>query len=403
MKILIHSNAPWMPTGYGKQTALLIPRLLAGGHKVVVSCVSGLNGAEISFPVPRPDPVTGGTMTTHVRCLPAGQFSFGVDTLPAYIADEEPDLTLLIMDCRMLGPVADQLASLPGKLAAWVPSDTSPLSRPELAFLSVSKAHPIAMTRFAEKLMFAEGLAPSYVPHMTDTQVFKPDNSSDYPDVLAEARREDRRELGIPAEAFVVGMVAANHDAVRKGFPEQFEAFRRFRSSNLRAHLVVHTVGRTDRGHDLYQMAADIGLDENAISFAPPMPQLTGRIDDKHMAKLYRSFDILSLCSYGEGFGVPLIEAQACGTPVVTTEFGAMAELGELGFVVDSEPYWNPVHKAWWGRPSVQMIADGYMYYAKSDGGSDAYRRRLREWSLNYDVDNVYQGAWCPLLERLVP
>jgi glycosyltransferase involved in cell wall biosynthesis len=396
MKILIHSNAPWQATGYGKQTALLIPRLLADGHEVVVSCMSGLDGGSTEWPVTY-DTNDGDRGYNLVRCLPRGQFSFGVDTLPAYMQDESPDLTLLIMDCRMLGPVADQLASLPGKLAAWVPSDTSPLSRPELAFLNVSKAIPIAMTRFAEKLMFAEGLAPSYIPHMVDTQVFMPHVAED----TTVLRGDERESLGIPEDAFVVGLVAANHDAVRKGFPEQFEAFRRFHRNNLRARLVVHTVGRTDRGHDLYQMAADIGLNQDAVSFAPPIPQLTGRVDDAHMARLYRSFDVLSLCSYGEGFGVPLIEAQACGTPVIATDFGAMAELGQLGFLVDGDPYWNPVHKSWWARPSIQMIADGLMYYAKSDGGSSAYRHRVREFALNYDADNVYQGAWRPLLERL--
>jgi glycosyltransferase involved in cell wall biosynthesis len=400
MKILIHSNAPWQATGYGKQTALLIPRLLADGHEVVVSCMSGLDGGEILWDVPGQfeDGSASCVIDSHpkqVRCLPRGQFSFGVDTLPAYMQDESPDLTLLIMDCRMLGPVADQLASLPGKLAAWVPSDTSPLSRPELAFLNVSKAVPIAMTRFAEKLMFTEGLAPSYIPHMVDTQAFSPEVSGN------GDPNTEREDMGIPSDAFVVGLVAANHDAVRKGFPEQFEAFRRFHRNNLRARLVVHTVGRTDRGHDLYQMAADIGLNQDAVSFAPPIPQLTGRIDDAHMARLYRSFDVLSLCSYGEGFGVPLIEAQACGTPVIATDFGAMAELGQLGFLVDGDPYWNPVHKSWWARPSIQMIADGLMYYAKSDGGSSAYRHRVREFALNYDADNVYQGAWRPLLERL--
>ena len=39
---------------------------------------------------------------------------------------------------------------------------------------------------------------------------------------------------------------------------------------------------------------------------------------EERMAQLYNAFDVLSLASSGEGFGIPLIEAQACGVPVVS-------------------------------------------------------------------------------------
>ena len=38
------------------------------------------------------------------------------------------------------------------------------------------------------------------------------------------------------------------------------------------------------------------------------------------MAGWYRSLDVLSACSYGEGFGLPILEAQACGSPAIVTD-----------------------------------------------------------------------------------
>ena len=52
----------------------------------------------------------------------------------------------------------------------------------------------------------------------------------------------------------------------------------------------------------------------------------------------YKRCDLLCFPSYYEGFGLPIIEAQATGRPVITSNFGAMQEVaGEGGLLVD--PY----------------------------------------------------------------
>lgn len=399
MKILIHSNAPWIGSGYGKQTRLLIPRLQADGHEVVVSAINGLHGGEIEWLDPewRNNRLYESQDLDPVKVLGSGQYNFGVDVLPAYIADEQPDLVLTIMDCRMLGPIAEQLREAP--LACWVPTDTSPLSRPEHAFLAASKAVPIAMTRWGEKQLQDAGDLSNirYIPHGVDTDAF-----DHWPFGDTVNKIEDRKMLGIPEDAFVIGVVAANSDAIRKGFTEQFEAFRRYRQVNQAAHLCVHTVARTTSNWNLEELGLEMGI-ENDVSFSQPLPQLTGRINDEHMARLYRSFDVLSMCSYGEGFGVPMIEAMACGTPVVATDFGAMAEIaGPVGFMVPGQPFWNPVHKSWWHRPDISSITTGYAHlrnlYGKSAWAD--LQRRARARACEYDIDVVYNDGWRPFLQE---
>lgn len=44
------------------------------------------------------------------------------------------------------------------------------------------------------------------------------------------------------------------------------------------------------------------------------------KVDDDTLAKLYSSADIFLFTSYAESFGLPPLEAMACGTPVVTTD-----------------------------------------------------------------------------------
>jgi glycosyltransferase involved in cell wall biosynthesis len=59
---------------------------------------------------------------------------------------------------------------------------------------------------------------------------------------------------------------------------------------------------------------------------AAPIVALGEELDDRALAALYRRCDALVLPYRGEGFGMPLIEAMACGKPVVTTAAGPAPE-----------------------------------------------------------------------------
>ena len=66
------------------------------------------------------------------------------------------------------------------------------------------------------------------------------------------------------------------------------------------------------------------------------MPGWVGRVDDEELAALYRGARCLVFPSLYEGFGIPILEAMACGTPVVTSRGGATEEVaGGAAVLVD--------------------------------------------------------------------
>jgi glycosyltransferase involved in cell wall biosynthesis len=66
------------------------------------------------------------------------------------------------------------------------------------------------------------------------------------------------------------------------------------------------------------------------------VPGWVGEPSDDELAALYRGARCLVFPSLYEGFGLPLLEAMACGTPVVTSDSGAMAEVvAGAGVLVD--------------------------------------------------------------------
>ncbi len=373
-KVLIHSNAPWVPSGYGKQTAHLVRVLQELGHEVVVSCFSGLTGAPIEW--------------NGALVLPSGMFEYGVDVLLPHMEHVQPDLTVALMDVWKLGPLADALLAQPRPVAAWVPVDCTPLSRLDEAFFKTSNVKPIAMSRFGEAQLKNAGLDPLYAPHVVDRQVFKP--------LTAEDRTKYREAMGVD-DRFVIGLCAANNDSTRKGFPEQFEAFRKFHQEHPDAMLWVHSIGKSARGLDLPRLALEMGIEPTSVRISDTYPQVAGMFDDSLMADWYGMLDVLSSCSYAEAFGVPMVEAQACGTPVIATAGSAMREQTLTRWSVQGQPYWNHVHGAWWTRPDVDAIVRAYKnarLHAKN------YRDKARDRSGEYDVLDAGR-YWRDIVEAL--
>jgi glycosyltransferase involved in cell wall biosynthesis len=247
------------------------------------------------------------------------------------------------------------------------------------------------MSKFGRDELERAGYPALYVPHAIDTTVFRP-----HPD-----REELRRALRMPEDTFIVGMVANNQGAnpPRKAFPQVFEAFAELHSIHPDSMLYLHTdiIGR-NKGVNLAALSAIFGLEGDALGFSDQTALRLDGFGPERMAAMYASFDVLVNPSYGEGFGIPIIEAQACGTPVIVSDFTSMTELCGAGWTVGGERTYDPAHGSFMLAPSVSEIA-AVMLDAYDRAGT--IRGEAREFALAYDADRVFEEGWLPILEEL--
>ncbi len=359
------SNAPWCQTGYGAQTAQALRRI-GQDHDVAVAANYGLSGQRMDW--------------EGIPVYPAGYETWSNDVLCDHARHFNADWIIALTDAWVLK--APGLQDM--NLAVWTPVDHVPAPPKVARFFHDFGAVPIAMSEFGQRMLNLERLDPLYVPHGIDLGVYQP---------VSEAKRR----LGL--EGFVVGMVAANKgiDPPRKGFAEAFMAFSKFRRTHSDAVLYVHSDkdGRY-RGLDLPYLAAACDIPPEALIFTDPHQMDLG-FPEQAMAALYSAFDVLLAPSYGEGFGLPVIEAQACGTPVIVTDWTAQPELVGAGWKVEGQPFWDAHQNAWFTVPSVRGIVDALeeAYVAGDLSGPALAKAAL------YDADTVYANSWKPTLEAL--
>jgi glycosyltransferase involved in cell wall biosynthesis len=339
------------------------------GHEVIISSYWGLSGAP--------------TLWEGITVLPGFGASYCSVSLAQHARVVEPDLVITLGDVWVYDP--NLLRSLP--MAHWLPSDCRPMSTADQVEVSAAGAKLIAMSRFGFDRFTDAGYDPVYCPHGIDTEVFKP-----------AADRAGLREAFGFGDEFVIGINAANNDAIRKAIPEMLLGFAKFHSKYPDSMIALHSGVHQDGGQDLEALAEHLGISDRML-VVDQYRLNCGLISPADMATWTQALDVLSACTFGEGFGLPLIEAQACGVPVITTGASAMTELNPYGISVGGEPFWNGVHRGWWVRPSVTQIARAYEKAYLSRGKVN--RKRLRKFALGYDIHHVAETYMKPALEVL--
>ena len=388
MKILWASNAPWAGSGYGQTTARFTPKLRDMGHDVALFANYGLKGDRMEWE----------GMTVY----PGAADGWGNDVITAYALHHFTQDLPLDANPRNAGWIiflqdvwtitSDTIKNL--HTAGYAPVDHSPAPPRVVDFFTRTGAVPMSMSKHGHRMFEQAGLKPIYMPHAIDTEMFRP---------LPEVKALARQGLSIPQDAFVYGMVAANQassEISRKCFPQVFQAFKRIHDKHPDTFLFLHTAKtKMYGGLDLGELAKTIGLAPDSYAFIDQFAYTLGEIKTHDMPAVYNALDVLVNPALGEGFGMPIIEAQACGVPVVLADNTAMSDLCGGGWMVPCEDLWDEVQQAWWGLVTVKDLTAA-MLKAYQSGGKAG--RSAREFVVReYDLEDVLDRYWKPGLDIL--
>lgn len=177
--------------------------------------------------------------------------------------------------------------------------------------------------------------------------------------------------LNFPDDSLIIIAVSTIHP--RKNYINLIKAFDVVKNKlDMPIHLLI--VGKVDDKN--YSLSVNRLISANNLS---SNVHLLGYVHDDELPVLYNLADLFVYPSLYEGFGLPILEAQACGCPVITSDISSMPEVaGEGAILVD--PY------------SVEEIACA-IYKISSD-------KKLRDNLIQKGYNNCKRFSWKKCAEK---
>lgn len=272
--------------------------------------------------LPLPDNLFGQSRRLRLRAVPASNDRvWTLLTFPQVLRQDGVDVahTQYTIPLRAPCPVITTVHDISFRLyPEWFP-------RRHRLLLNLTV--PVAMRRAARVITVSMSsrrdilrvyrLDPSHVEAIPQavSEEFKPIE----PDI---ARRHVASRFGVDTQFILsVGVLQP-----RKNLPMLIEAFARAAYSARIPHRLV-LVGKRGWGYD------DIAVQIARLRLADRI-LITDYVDDEDLPPLYSAADMMAFPSLYEGFGLPPLEAMACGAPTLVSDAPAMPEVAGDGALV---------------------------------------------------------------------
>lgn len=378
LKVIWTSNAKWAPSGYAQQTADI-------GRMFKKSGWDATNFAYINM-----FGQSGGIFTdseTGFRHYPIMDHLMGSDAMVHHSRHFGADIVISLLDVWTQNP--QDLAQIP-RYIPWAPIDYDPMPA-QMANVLRYANRIISMSKFGKEQLQNRGFASTYIPHHVDTDVFFPID-----------KKKRRAEAHMDPNTFIFGMVAANKDIMpRKSFQQVLEAFAQFLKNHPNSLLYIHTNPDQPNGFPIRAYSEFLGIGGN-VGY-PDRYKWNFDTPKAEMNNIYNVFDAYLAPSSSEGFCIPIIEAQATATPVITNNWTSMPELiipDKSGFITKVGcKHFMPIgsYMAW---PDAQDLYDKMELMFRSNR-VEMGKAGLKNVKENYSLEKVWNTKWLPFLKRL--
>lgn len=244
-----------------------------------------------------------------------GGDAFGIQRVPALLKEIRPDLLVVMNDPWNVKHYVQRFASaLP--VVAYMPVDGKNCQGRELNGLSLA----IFYTQFGLDEARKGGYSgkATIIPHGVDTSIYRPMD-----------RAATRERMGITKrlgeDLFIVGNINRNQPRKRLDLTIAYfaEWVKTRRIDN--AYLYLHLAPTGDKGWDVRQLCDYYGIGNKLIITSSKMVPGVG-VSEQYLAGIYNCFDAMMTTTQGEGWGLPTMEAMACGIPQIVPDWAALGE-----------------------------------------------------------------------------
>ena len=348
--VLVMGEAHYLNSGFGTYTKELMTRLHKTGKYNLVEFASygSLKDAHDApwlfiSNLPGENPEEQNTYNSNAS------HQFGSWRFDHVCLNVKPDIVLSYRDPWMDDWISQSVLR-PYFHWVWMPTVDSAPQRPEWINIFSQCDAVLSYSEFGGKVLTEQGknninwigcASPGI-----DPSIYKP-----LPKI------SHRKSMGIDPDCFIVGTVMRNQK--RKLFFELMKAFRLFLDKGppeitSKTYLYLHTSYPEKVGWDLAHGILEHGLGSKVLMtyicksckhFFPHFfqdaiikckrchqqsavcPTVSLGLSIEDLAKVYNLFDIYAQYAICEGFGMPQIEASACGVPVAATDYSAMYDV----------------------------------------------------------------------------
>jgi glycosyltransferase involved in cell wall biosynthesis len=353
-RILMCAESSHVDSGFGNYTRNLLSRLYQTG-KYEIAELSAYRSPNMKkgFPwriypvVPfegGPQDVEQKEIVNRYKSNPAN--AFGVWAFEAACYDFKPDIVFDVRDFWMLNfPEVSPFRPFFHWFVA--PTIDSAPQRKEWLQTFANADTISGHTQWGVDYLASTNMGMNLVEPVNDavnTDVFLPSH---------QPKEIIKQELGFNKDDIIIGSVMRNQK--RKLIPNVIKIAKEVSKQVPNVKLYLHTSYPDMNGWDLPSLLvehdamdlvymtykcqacgahfASTFKDSNTIchkcgKHAAVVCSVSNGVNEQELSNIFNSFDVYLQYAICEGFGIPPVEAAACGVPVVTIDHGAMAEIG---------------------------------------------------------------------------
>ena len=278
------------------------------------------------------------------------QVQWGIARFEYACLDFKPDIIMAYRDPWMDAYIADS-PFLPFFHWVWMPTVDSEPQKPEWLYMFDRCDGLLAYSEYGIRVLDQQTkgrIKPvDCASPAIDPSVFN----------IVPNKAKHKERFGLPADSFIVGTVMRNQK--RKMFPELMKGFKQFIENSpkeiaRKSFLYLHTSHPEKHGWDITSLLHEYGLGSKAITtyvcrsckkyfcshyrdaitvcnhcgrHAATLPGVSNGIEHSELINIYNLMDLYIQYAICEGFGMPQVEAAACGVPVAAIDYSAMEDV----------------------------------------------------------------------------